>query len=105
MQKVKVPLTNFQFGEVSPSLYSRTDTPIYNQSAQRVENFFLRSEGGVVKRSGLKNIYQYDIAINTSKRQQSRLLPFIFSDDEQYIISLEHEKIRVFQISPSTGAV
>jgi len=105
MQKVKVPLTNFQFGEVSPSLYSRTDTPIYNQSAQRVENFFLRSEGGVIKRSGLKNIYQYDIAINTSKRQQSRLLPFIFSDDEQYIISLEHEKIRVFQISPSTGAV
>lgn len=105
MRKIKVPLTNFQFGEVSPSLYSRTDTPIYNQSAQRVENFFLRSEGGIVKRSGLQNIYQYDISIDTSKRQQSRLLPFVFSDDEQYIISLEHEKIRVFQISPSTGAV
>ena len=105
MRKIKVPLTNFQFGEVSPSLYSRTDTPIYNQSAQRVENFFLRSEGGVIKRSGLQNIYQYDISIDTSKRQQSRLLPFVFSDDEQYIISLEHEKIRIFQISPSTGAV
>ena len=105
MRKIKVPLTNFQFGEVSPSLYSRTDTPIYNQSAQRVENFFLRSEGGIVKRSGLQNIYQYDISIDTSKRQQSRLLPFVFSDDEQYIISIEHEKIRVFQISPSTGAV
>ena len=105
MRKIKVPLTNFQFGEVSPSLYSRTDTPIYNQSAQRVENFFLRSEGGVIKRSGLQNIYQYDISIDTSRRQQSRLLPFVFSDDEQYIISLENEKIRVFQISPSTGVV
>ena len=105
MRKVKVPLTNFQFGEVSPSLYSRTDTPIYNQSAQRVENFFLRSEGGVIKRSGLKKIYEFDTTIDTSKRQQCRLLPFIFSDDEQYIVSLEHEKIRVFQISPTTGAV
>lgn len=105
MQKVRVPLTNFQFGEVSPSLYSRTDTAIYNQSAQRVKNFFLRSEGGVVKRSGLENLYEYDITVDTSKIQQSRLLPFVFSDDEQYIISLEHEKIRVFQISPTTGDV
>ena len=40
MQKVRVPLTNFKFGEVSPSLYSRTDTELYNQSGQRVENFF-----------------------------------------------------------------
>ena len=105
MQKVRVPLTNFRFGEVSPSLYSRTDTAIYNQSAQRVENFFLRSEGGVVKRAGLENIYQFDITVDTSKKQQSRLLPFIFSDDEQYIISLENQKIRIFQISPSTGDV
>ena len=105
MQKVRIPLTNFSFGEVSPSLYSRTDSPVYNQSAQRVKNFFLRSEGGVIKRSGLKNLYKYDIAVNEYKTQQSRLLPFVFSDDEQYIISLEHQKIRVFQISPSTGAV
>ena len=105
MQKVRVPLTNFRFGEVSPSLYSRTDTQIYNQSAQKVTNFFLRSEGGVVKRSGLENIYQFDITVDTAKTQQSRLLPFIFSDDEQYIISLEHQKIRIFQISPTTGAV
>ena len=83
MQKVRVPLTNFAFGEVSPSLYSRTDSPVYNQSAQRVKNFFIRSEGGVIKRSGLQNIYQYDTTINEAKVQQCRLLPFIFSDDER----------------------
>jgi len=106
MRKVRVPLTNFSFGEVSPSLYSRTDSPIYNQSAQRVKNFFLRSEGGVIKRSGLEFIHKFtDITVNTSKVQQSRLLPFVFSDDEQYIISLQHQKIRVFQIDPSTGDV
>jgi|TARA_Y100000015_G_scaffold43171_1_gene52687 hypothetical protein len=105
MRKVRVPLTNFQFGEVSPSLTSRTDSPLYNQSAQRVENFFLRSEGGILKRSGLEAIYEYDTTINTSKTQQCRLAPFIFSDDEQYIISIENAKLRVFQISPSTGNV
>ena len=106
MQKIRVPLTNFQFGEVSPSLFSRTDTSLYNQSAQRVENFFLRAEGGVIKRAGLENIYTYsDITPNAAKVQQARLLPFIFSDDEQYIISLEHQQVRVFQLSPTTGDV
>ena len=105
MQKVRVPLTNFAFGEVSPSLYSRTDSPVYNQSAQRVKNFFIRSEGGVIKRSGLQNIYQFDTTINEAKVQQCRLLPFIFSDDERYIISLENAKVRVFQINPVSGAV
>lgn len=105
MQKVRVPLTNFKYGEVSPSLYSRTDTELYNQSAQKVENFFLRAEGGVIKRPALEHIYKYDITVDGTKVQQSRLLPFIFSDDEQYVVSLEHQKIRVFLISPTTGAV
>ena len=219
MQKVRVPITNFQFGEVSPSLYSRTDSDVYTASAQRIENLFLRAEGGVIKRPGLENIYEYDITVerttftitvsdyaniaagtqikfydadgnlftlqsetagssspssasgnihffrpNTSNdvtadniftainaidgftvanpsaavvtvtgdkpnggtylatestdatrltvtnfsggsKVQSRLLPFIFSDDERYIISLENAKVRCFQINPTTGAV
>ena len=60
MQKAKVPLTNFQFGEVSPSLISRTDTKVYNNSAQKIENFFLRAEGGVIKRAGMSKIYEFD---------------------------------------------
>jgi len=104
MQKITVPINSFQFGEVSPSLLSRTDSPIYNASAQKIENMFLRSEGGVIKRAGLKNIYRFsDITIDSTKKQQSRLLPFIFSDDEQYVISLEHEKVRCFFIDPTTG--
>jgi len=105
MQKITVPINSFQFGEVSPSLLSRTDSPIYNASAQKIENMFLRSEGGVIKRAGLKNIYRFsDITVNTAYKQQSRLLPFIFSDDEQYVISLEHQKVRCFYINPTTGA-
>lgn len=105
MQKVRVPVTNFSYGEVSPSLYSRTDSAVYTASAQRVENFFLRAEGGVIKRAGLRSIYQHDIVLDAGKTQQSRLLPFVFSDDERYIVSLENQRLRVFLISPTTGVI
>ena len=86
MQKAKVSLTNFQFGEISPSLISRTDTKVYTASAQKIENFFLRAEGGLIKRAGLSKIYEFDTTIDASKTQQHRLVPFIFSDDERYIV-------------------
>ena len=105
MQKVRVPVTNFSYGEVSPSLYSRTDSAVYTGSAQRIENFFLRAEGGVIKRAGLRSIYQNDIVLDSTRTQQSRLLPFIFSDDERYIVSLEHQKLKIFFIDPLTGAL
>jgi len=103
MQKAKVSLTNFQFGEISPSLISRTDTKVYTASAQKIENFFLRAEGGLIKRAGLSKIYEFDTTIDASKTQQHRLVPFIFSDDERYIVSLEHQKIRVFQIDTNNA--
>ncbi len=219
MAKVRIPISNFQYGEISPSLISRTDIPIYNNSAKKVENFFLRNEGGLLKRFGTKRLYEFDTTVdlasftitvsdyaniivgsqikffdgngtsyilefetagssspsaavgnkhfvraNTSNDvtadniftainaitgftvsnpaanvvtvqrddvyvgrfqnvtttdstrlavtdvvptsiQQHRLVPFIFSDDERYIVSLEDLKIRIFQISPTTGAV
>jgi len=217
MRKVRVPVNNFQFGEISPSAVSRTDSSVYAASAQRVENFLLRSEGGVIKRAGTEKVYKYDITVeqtsftitvadyaniavgtqikffthdgtlitlesqavgagtpsvasnnvhyykpNTSnnvtadlifaavnaisgftvanpsaavvtvKRDrpqsadyltvtttdstrlavidfnggvnvQSRLIPFIFSDDFQYIVSIENAKLRVFRVVQSTG--
>ncbi len=105
MARVRVPITNFQYGEVSPSLVSRTDTKVYPNSAKSVENFFLRNEGGLLKRFGTKRIYEFDTTLDTDKFQQHRIVPFIFSDDERYIISLEHQKIRCFQIDPTTGNV
>lgn len=105
MARIRVPISNFQFGEISPSLVSRTDTPIYANSAKKVENFFLRNEGGLLKRNGTKKIYEFDTTVSSSVTQQLRIVPFIFSDDERYIVSLENLKIRIFQIDPSTGNV
>ena len=104
MQKVRVPINSFQYGEVSDSLLMRTDTNIYGQSAQRLENLLVMSEGSVKKRHGLKHIYDYSIAYDASNKDQSRLFRFDFDDNEQYVISVEHQKIRCFQLETS-GAV
>jgi hypothetical protein len=106
MQRARVPLTNFQYGEISPSLSSRTDSAIYNSSGQSVKNFFLMSEGGVQKRGGFKALHDFtDITEDTSITQQVRIIPFNFSDDEQYVVALSDGKARFFYLNPTTGAV
>ena len=109
MPRVRVPLNNFQFGEVSPSLTSRTDTKVYTNAAEQVRNFFIRSEGGLKKRTGTKRLHNFGsnpaFTALASLRQSVRIEPFIFSDDEKYIIAFSNTRIEVFQISPTDGSV
>ena len=106
MQKARIPITNFQYGEISPSLVSRTDSPIYNSSAQSIKNFFIRTEGGVAKRGGFQALHDFTaVTEDTSIRQQVRLIPFVFSDDEQYVVAFSHQKCEIFFINPTTGAL
>lgn len=98
MQKVRVPINSFQFGEVSDSLKMRTDTPVYAQSAQSLENMTVMAEGAVKKRHGMKHIYDYSLTYNASYPEQSHLFKFIFDENEEYIISIEHEKVRCFRL-------
>ena len=109
MARVRVPLNNFQFGEVSPALTSRTDTKVYTNAAEEVRNFFIRSEGGLKKRTGTKRIHNFgsnpSFTALASLRQSVRIEPFIFSDDEKYIIAFSNTRIEIFQISPTDGTV
>ena len=109
MARVRVPLNNFQFGEVSPALTSRTDTKVYTNAAEEVRNFFIRSEGGLKKRTGTKRLHNFGsnpaFTALASLRQSVRIEPFIFSDDEKYIIAFSNTRIEIFQISPTDGTV
>jgi len=98
VQKIRVPQNSFQFGEVSDSLVMRTDTGIYTSSAQKVENMIITAEGSARKRQGLKHIYDYSITYDASNPDQSHLFPFVFDNNEQYIISVEHAKVRCFRV-------
>jgi len=106
MQVVRIPFTNFQFGEISPSLIARTDTQVYNNSAQKLTNFLIRAEGGVIKRMGTKFLHNFGTTVDDNVEQQVRLIPFIFSDDERYIIALSAGKIEIFILNfDSSGNV
>lgn len=99
MQKLRVPINSFQFGEVSGSLLMRTDSPVYASSAQSLQNMVVMSEGSVKKRDGLKHVYRYpDITYDPDHPAQSHLFKFMFSDDEQYLVSVEHEQVRCFHL-------
>ena len=104
MARIRVPLNNFSFGEVSPSLRSRTDSPVYVAAAESVKNFFIRAEGGVINRPGTKRIYEFNHTYDSSLPQQIRLEPFVFSDDEKYIIAFSNTRIDIFRIDLA-GAV
>ena len=105
MQKLRVPINSFQFGEVSGSLLMRTDSPVYASSAQSLQNMIVMSEGSVKKRDGLKHAYTYsDLSFDPLYPDQSHLFRFMFSDDEQYIVSVEDQKARFFYLEPS-GAI
>lgn len=95
MQKFKIPTNSFQFGEISESTLMRTDSPVYAASAQSIKNMVITVEGSAKKRDGLKHIYTYD-DIAYSGAGESHLFKFVFSQDEQYIISVEHQKVRCF---------
>ena len=99
MARIRVPLNNFSFGEVSPSLRSRTDSPVYVAAAESVKNFFIRAEGGVINRPGTERIYEFGLTYDASLAQQVRLEPFIFSDDEKYIIAFSNVRIDIFRIA------
>lgn len=102
MQKIRVPQNSFQFGEVSDSLKMRTDTAIYTSSAQKMENMIVTVEGSAKKRTGLKHIYDYSLTYDASNPSKSHLFPFYFDNNEQYIISVEHQKVRCFRIVNAT---
>ena len=102
MQTIRIPFTNFQYGEISPSLIGRTDIAVYTNSAQKATNFLLRAEGGVIKRSGMKHIYEFTQTVSGTD-QKIRIIPFIFSDDERYIIALSEGLVEVFILDFDSG--
>ena len=81
MARIRVPLTSFDYGEVSPNLRSRTDSQVYNRAAQTLRNFFIRSEGGLEKRAGTRIWAEAESAVTYSSSatgMQVRLEPFVF---------------------------
>lgn len=88
---LKTVLTNFSSGELNPLLATRIDTPAYANGAKQCRNFALLAEGGLMRRPGTSYL--------ATLPAESRLIPFVFSDDEIAIIVLSNQRMDVYNIS------
>ena len=105
MQRIKIPINSFEFGELSPSFTSRVDTEVYKAGANTIKNLMILGEGGLKKRPGTSRIAAFSSPAVSTGRLELRLEPFIFSDDERYIFAFSNARLEIFQINPTTGAV
>lgn len=86
---------NFSAGELSPTLYTRTDIQQYSNGAKKLLNVIPLVEGGIRKRPGT-------LFLNTSATSL-RLIPFVVNSDQAYMLILNPLSIQVF--NPRTKTV
>ncbi len=86
---------NFSAGELSPTLYTRTDIQQYSNGAKKLLNVIPLVEGGIRKRPGT---YFLELSANAV-----RLIPFVVNSDQAYMLILKPLSIQVF--NPRTKTV
>ena len=85
----KKVINAFNAGEVSPYVYARQDSELYDKSCLKMENFLPLEYGGVVKRPAAKFIYEQD--------GKQITYPFIFNIDTTYVLSFSNLKLTIFK--------
>lgn len=78
-------------GEISPLLYSRPDLAKFATSLARCVNFIPLPQGGVTRRPGTRYV-----AEAKSAGMSIRLVPFIFSRQQAYMLEFGDEYVRFF---------
>ena len=100
MAKLATLRPSFAGGEISPRLYGRADLARYGISAEAIENYIVRPEGGLMRRHGLRFAGETK---DHSKR--TRLVPFVFSTIQAYMLEFGNTYIRFWKDNaPITSA-
>lgn len=89
---MKLVQPSFTGGEISPSLYARTDLQRYGNSLKTCRNMIVSAYGGCYNRPGTR----YVNATKDSGTRKSRLIPFQFSTEQTYVIELGHLYARFY---------
>lgn len=92
MQQAEFLFTNFSAGEVSGKLAARVDLARQQNSCIELENVLIDPLGGVFKAPGTQFIEEVkDSAAAT------RLIPFIYSDEQAYVLEFGNAYIRFYK--------
>jgi hypothetical protein len=92
MARVNIQQPSFVSGEFSPRLYGRVDLLKYPAGSETVENYIVRPKGGVMRRHGTR--FAGETRAHTA---QSRLIPFVFSTVQAYMLEFGNQYIRFWK--------
>jgi hypothetical protein len=103
MQQTETQHTNFTAGEVSPKMAARIDVARKGNSCVELENFLIDSLGGAFKAPGTKFVAEIK-----TPTLAARLVPFIYSDEQAYVLEFGNLYIRFFKdrgqiVNPGTA--
>lgn len=87
--RASVTSNNFTSGEVTPLLFGRPELAAVQTGLQLCQNMKVLPHGGVTRREGTR----YVGAVKNST-ENSRLIPFVFGNDEAYIMEVGKQYIR-----------
>ncbi len=91
MARVTIDQTNFTAGEVSPKCYGRVDVARYANGAKALPNCIVNIHGGAERRPG-----KWFIAGTKDYAKRARLVPFVFSTTQAYMLEFGHLYLRVY---------
>lgn len=92
MPRVTINQTNFAFGEISPRLLGRTDSPAYPNCVDTMENALVTLQGGTRSRDG--TLY---IANAKSGATTTRLIPFVADSSNAFMLEVGDLYIRFYK--------
>lgn len=92
MARVRVIQNAVNAGEWSPLLEGRSDLAKYHSSAKKIENLICAKFGGVSRRPGTHFVAE----VKTSAKR-TRLIPFVFSTVQAYVIEVGHQYVRFYR--------
>ena len=92
MPAANQPQTNFTSGELSPRLLGRPDIEQFGNGAQLLENFTVLPQGGITRRPGT-----YFVAETKDSTRRARLMRFVFSTVQAYMLEFGHQYVRVLR--------
>ena len=84
-------ITNFAAGELSKTLFGRTDLPQYYSGAARMENFDVIPTGGIRRRCGTERLKKLT-------NGEGRIIPFVVNRDLGFLLYLTPLKITVYKL-------
>lgn len=83
---------SFAGGEIAPALYARVDLVKYATGTRTLRNFYVLKHGGAASRAGTQFVAEV-----SDSTKVVRLIPFIFNNDQTYVLEFGDQYMRVIK--------